>query len=185
MLRGLADGSYSGPIPRAEDLYRFQLEAVMYVDRNGFASPREGPMGLGAWAGANTLNPLARTAEQPVKQRCEQMSTEYIDKNSTKPTQPNEFSPMNFLAAFPGFSFGTPALTLAKSGVSGQLPMHDANDGFAIYNNLTMDVGMPARLSEEDFLNSILFGLTPPPLAMGDTSAVQDAELQASYIVTG
>jgi hypothetical protein len=176
ILRGFADGSYDGPAPRAEDLYRFQTEAVTYVDRYGFASPSTGQKGPDTWADPNIVDPLARTTDPLVIQRCGQLSTKYNSTNNIEHTQPDEFSPMNFLAGFTGLPFGAPASTLAKGGGSDQLPRLDANRELATYSNLMMDSGMSARFSEEDFMNSILFGLTPPPLAMENTRIVQGAE---------
>lgn len=188
VLRGLADGSYGGWIPRAEDLYRLQNEAVMYVDRHGFASAPPGHEG--PWT--RTVDPLGQAITSPVKLRREQQSTEYSGTNGVEPTQLNEHSPMDFLAGSTGFSFGTPVSTLVNDGGLGQPPGLNPNDDppvpwteFMTYNDFLMDIGRTARFFEEDFLNSVLFELTPPPFAMNDASPVQSVGSQAPKLVPG
>lgn len=171
MLRELANGSYGGWNPRAEDLYRLQTEAVTYVDRNGFACPSEGP---NTRTGTKIVDPLAQM---------EQLNTEYNGTRGIEPTHSNGFSPINFFAGSAGFPFGIPSSTPTKNDESGQPPAPSME--FMLYNDFMMDVGSSARFFEEDLLNSIFFPSTPLPLATEDTRLVHNMEFQENNIASG
>ena len=93
---------------------------------------------------------------------------------------------MDFLANSTGLAFGAPTSTLAEDeglgqrggiGENGDPPVLPIE--LMIYNNLMMDIGGSAGFFEQDFLNSVLFGSTPPLLATGeDTGPVQGVEYQ-------
>lgn len=175
-LRGLADGSYNGWTPRVEDLYRLQNEAVTYVDKDGFAASPAKHKGSSART-SEIVDNLAQITVPPAKPRCEQLSTEYNGTETIEPIQPNVFPPMSFLVDSTSSPFGTPASTMATDYGLDRPP--DTNDelqvpstAFMTYDDLMMDIGRSTRLFEEDFLNSILFGPTPMPLAM-DTGPIE------------
>ena len=152
----------------------------MYVDKNGFLSSPAGRGGVSTRTGGRIVDPVQQQmAAPPMKPFCEPPNTGCKDTNGTEPTQPNAFSPMDFLAGSAGFSFGNSTSPLAKDDGLGWPLGLNANDPsmeFMAYDGFMMDIGRSARFFEEDFLNSILFGLTPPPLATGDSRPVQGAD---------
>ncbi|KAF9643134.1 hypothetical protein BDM02DRAFT_3192157 [Thelephora ganbajun] len=185
VLRGLAGGSYGGWIPRVEDLYRLQSEAVMYIDRDGVASSLSGHGRPSTRAGTKITNPLVQTTVPTTNQGAEKLNNEHKGTSGTGPIQPDGFSSIDFLANSTSFSFGTPVSSLAKDEESGRPHKLDRNDmslfpmELMMYNDLMMDIGGTTRFFDQDFRNSILFGSIPtPPPATEDTRSVQDTEFR-------
>lgn len=188
VLHGLANDSSGGWIPRVEDLYRLQIEAVTYIDKDGFASSPAGDGRLRSRTGTKIADPFAHMSNSPTESGHEQLSTEGNGVSTAEPPQPNVngFHPMDFLANSTGLAFGAPTSALAEGGGLGQRGGIGENGDppvlpieLMIYNNLMMDIGGSAGFFEQDFLNSVLFGSTPPLLATGqDTGPVQGVEYQ-------
>jgi len=181
----LADGSYSGSIPRASDLY-LQSETVVYIDKDGVASSTDGHGRPSTRAGAKiTSSPQATVPLPPAKRGDERLDTEYDEPIGVDPPQPDVFSPIDFLANSTGFPFGIPVPDQAQGKGPDQLPRFDRNDASSllsmelmIYDDLMTDIGGTARFFDQDFRNSVLFGPTPPPPAFGDTGPIQDTGVQ-------
>ena len=185
VLRGLADGSYSGPTPRASDLYRHQFEIAVGIDKNGVASSVGGHGRPSTCAEATITNSPPQTTVQPTKRGVERLNAEYNGPVSVDPAQSDIFSPIDFLASSTGFSFGIPAPIQAKDKGPDQLPRFDGNDASSllsmelmIYDDLMTDIGGTAKFFDQDFRNSVLFGSTPPPPALGDVGSIHDTGIQ-------
>lgn len=185
VIRGLADGSSGGWVPRAEDLYRLQIEAVMYIDKDGFASP---PTGLRTRTGMKIVDPLAQATVSPTEPGHEQLSNEGDGIGDVRPTLPDVFSPVDLLARSTGLAFGSPASPLAEEGLDQPTGINGNNEPPALpielmmYNDLMMDIGGPVRFFEQDWLNSVLFGST---LAMEDPGSAQGTEVQLPTTIQG
>jgi hypothetical protein len=194
VLRGLADGSYSGWTPRVEDLCRLQLEAVMYIDKDGFVSSTSGHGKPNTRVSAKTTGPPPRMTAPPTKQGAEQLSAEQNGTTGVEPGRPDAFSPIDFLATSMGFSFGTPVSSPAKGEGSHQpLPNLDGNGTssllsmeFVMYNDLMTDIGGSASFFDQGIRDSVLFGSTPTPLsASEDTGSVQGMGFQSPDTMYG
>lgn len=180
VLRGLADGSYDGRIPRAEDMYRLQVETAIYIDRDGVSSSTGRHERPSLREGPKTTDPPAQMTVPLTKQGAEQPNTECNETSGIKPTQQNVFSPLDFLTNSTGFSFGTPISFLTRDEGSSRPPELDGNDTspllsmeFMIYNDLLADIGGTAKFFDQDFRNPALFGSasTPSPEVEGAGSA--------------
>ena len=189
MLRGLTDGSYGEWVPRVEDLYRLQLEAIMHVDKNGFASSPTGHGGLRSRTGTRIVDPLASMTMKPGSK---QPNTGGSGSSPAEPTQLEEFSPIDF-AKSTLFPFGIPGVsTLAEGEGLGQ-PLggsHGNNDSsilpveLVLYNDLMMNIGESAKFFEKDFMDSLLLG-SAPLLGMEGASAGLGTGFTAPNTVPG
>lgn len=189
VLRGLADRSYGGLIPTAEDLYRLQLETVLCVDRDGVASSTGKYEGPSPRDGTNVTDPQAHTTVPLTKQGVEQLITEPNGTSGATPTQQNGFSPIDFLANSTGFSFGTPISSLNKDEGLGHPPKLDGNDTsllpkeLMMYNDFMTDIGETARFFDHELRNSALF--VSVPTSQSDSGFVQGVELQMPNTIYG
>jgi len=191
ILRGLADGSCDGL--KVGDLYRLQFETVMYIDKDGVVSSTSGYWGPGTRAGTKFKDAPAQLTVPLAEKGAEQLNTEYKETSGVKPVQPNEFSPIDFLAKSTSFSFGTPPSSLTKDEGSNQPSRVDGSDtsllsmGLMVYNNLVTDIGGTTRFFDQDFRNSVLFGSTPTtgPPAPEDTRSAQGMESQSPSAMSG
>ena len=180
ILRGLADGSYDGWIPRVEDLYRLQLETTIYVDKDGIVSSTGRDEKPSSWAGAKTTDPRVQITVPPTGQDVEQLNTGRSVTSGIGVVRQDGFSPIEFLANSTSFFFGTPVSSLAKEDASGQPFGLDGNGmssllpmDLMVYNEFMTDIGGSMGFFDEDFRNSVLFGSPPiPSLAMKDTGSV-------------
>jgi hypothetical protein len=193
VLRGLADGSYDGWVPKVEDLYRLQFETVTYIDKDGVVSSTGEHGRPSTRAGAKIMDPPPQMAVPPTKQGIEQLNTEYNGATGVERSQPSGFSPIDFLANSTSFSFGTPVSSRAKYEGSDKPPKLDGSDTssllsmeFMIYNDLMTDIGGTASFFDRGFRDSVLFGSTPtPPPAPEDTGSVQGVEFQSPSTMYG
>ena len=180
VLRGLADGSYDGWIPRVGDLYRLQFDTVMYIDRDGVVSSTGRHGRPSTRASAKITDPQGQITTPPTKQGVEQLNIEPNVTNGIGPIQRNEISPIDFLANSTSFSFGIPISSLAKDELSGQSSKLDGNEmpsflpmEFMMYNDLITDIGGTTRFFDQDFRSPVLFGSTPtPPATMEDAGSL-------------
>ena len=184
-LRRLADGSYSGSMPRALDLYQLQFETVVCVDKDGVASSTGGHGRSSTRAGAKVTSSPPQTTVPPTRGGVERLNTECNGATGVGSTQPDGFSPIDFLANSTGFSFGIPVPNQTNDKGPDQLPTFDENDSssllsmeFMIYDDLVADIGGTARFFDQDFRNSVLFGSTPPPPVSGDAGSAQGIGIQ-------
>lgn len=189
VLRGVADGW----TPGVEDLCRLQLEAVVYIDKDGFVSSTSGHGKPNTRVSAKITDPPPRMAAPPTKQSAEQLSDEQNGTTGVEPTRPDAFSPIDFLANSMGFSFGNPVSSQAKGEGSHQPPNFDGNGTssllsmeFMMYNDLMTDIGGSASFFDRGIRDSVLFGSIPTPLsASEDTGSVQGMGFQSPDMMYG
>lgn len=172
IIRGLTEGSHDGWHPNVEDIYRLQVEAVMHVDKEGFASfPTECEKPVDQ-TGARILTPPARISSLSATQGCERPSTESNDTDTIEVTQPDLLSPIDLLTNAAGFSFGVPASTMTKGREpTKQSDLEGIGEPFVfpmelmMYNDFMMEMGDTGRFFGKDFQDSVLYESAPTPLA--------------------